>query len=195
MTQNDFIKHLADILNIELKNKSTMSDMIEDLKEIYDLNTFRLFIKNRFYYERFNYLTGYQKFLALKNEFLKENEPKLTQDEELKVELWVEMFASKIWNIFNEFDWHIKNGKIKNLDDMAVFLTLQNYLVNEKELLVFNKVGGRAEIMRLFKIGGNLLKEKIKEVVTNLTLEKKYPRLTHKNDGTQTFKRLQGGLK
>lgn len=198
ITANDIIQYLGDTLNIDMSSKLTVLDMIEDLKSIQDLPKFRIFVKERFNYERFRFLTGYQKFLALMNEFKKENAPKLDEVTRDKVYSFANIIYKKTTSCFDQVHFLIQEGfdirseKISNL----IGLTFMN---EPKEIKVLELVGKREVLYKLCRIDKPQLEEKIYEAVHKLALEKAYPHLALENkksfEGIETMERLKLGLK
>ena len=77
--------HFAQILNISIDDELSMMDMEDELSTISDLVGFRKYVKERFDYSAYQYMTGYQKFIALARDFKKEHKPKLDDETEMKV--------------------------------------------------------------------------------------------------------------
>ena len=151
MNINDVVKNLGQILNIDVNNTLTMMDILEDLKEIEDIPSFRLFVKERFSYERFRYMTGLQKFIALKNEFKKKNKLKLNAIEDLKVRTYGESLFKRVTTIFDEIDYRTQIGLDIQDSKISKLLYLE-FGEDEKALKVLNKLGKRADILKIAKI-------------------------------------------
>lgn len=181
MNINDVIKNIGQILNIDTTNELTMMDILEDLKEIDNVPKFRLFIKERFSYERFRYMTGLQKFIALKNEFKKENRPKLGASEDLKVRTYSESLFKRVTTIFDEIDYRTQIGIDIRDKKINKFLHLE-FGEDKKALKVLEKVGNREDILRMVRNDRNGLLEKIKSIIYGFTMIKVYPELLDKKD-------------
>lgn len=190
MNINDVVKNIGQILNIDTNNALTMMDILEDLKEIEDVPSFRLFIKERFSYERFRYMTGLQKFIALKNEFKKENRPTLNASEDLKVRVYSESLYKRVTTIFDEIDYRtqigldIKDAKISKL----LYLEFGK---DEKALKVLNKIGKREDILKMLRTDRNGLLEEIKNIIYGFTLVKNYPKMLNKSEDANVLKLLK----
>jgi len=184
MTPQDIIKYLGNILNINIQDKLTLEDMLSDLSSIHDLALFREFIKARFNYEKYQYLTGYQKFLALKNDFKKEFSPRLDEKLSGQVENFSNTLYKKTCDIFDEVNFQIQNGKqIEHFKMEASF--------NEKELKVLNKIGNKIVLLNLVNRSKLELEIKIKKIVSDLTLQKIYPQLANKSNDKLLLEKLQ----
>ena len=83
MTQQECIKIVSKVLNIQL-DETTLKDMIEETSMILDYAAFTTFCKQRFNYEKFQYLGGYPKFVALVTSF-KEQAGNLNTQQKLSV--------------------------------------------------------------------------------------------------------------
>lgn len=175
MTANDIVKYLGEILNINANNQLVVQDILSDLNKINDLPKFRLFIKERFNYDRFKYLTGYQKFIALVNEYNKENIC-LNELEDYKVRSYADTLFSRVTTIFDEIDYRVKIGMDINDKKISKLLYLE-FGQDDKALLVLNKIGRRQDILDLMLRDREGLKSKIKGITVRLSLEKKYPHL------------------
>lgn len=190
ITINDFVKYLSQILNIDLSDKLTALDMLEDLKEIQDLGEFRIFIKSSFNYERFKFLTGYQKFLALKNEFIKNNKPKLDEVSQEKANSFAYKLYKKTINVFDEVNFLIQEGNDIRSKTISNYIGL-SFMDQPKEIQVLELVGKREELLRLCNTDKTRLENKIFEVVERLALIKKYPQLEVKRDKIEVLERLK----
>lgn len=189
ITINDFVKYLSQILNIDLSDKLTALDMLEDLKEIQDLGEFRIFIKSSFNYERFKFLTGYQKFLALKNEFIKNNKPKLDEVSQEKANSFAYKLYKKTINVFDEVNFLIQEGNDIRSKTISNCIGL-SFMDQPKEIQVLELVGKREELLRLCNTDKTRLENKIFEVVERLALIKKYPQLENKNEDKKCLENL-----
>ena len=101
MKAEQIIDYLCEVLNINSSNTLIMLDMLEDLKEVQNLAEFRKYIKSRVanLNDEYRYLTGYQKFIKLVDNFNKENKNKLTSEVLEGVELKVNDLIAKCRNI------------------------------------------------------------------------------------------------
>ena len=176
ITANDVIKYLCKILNIDMTDKLFMMDMLEDLKTISDLGAFRTFVKERFSYERFRYLTGDQKFIKLVQEYKKENEPKLSGDKLIKVDNYSSKLFSKITTIMDELNFLFQTtGKTINELDLEKTLTA-NGLENH-HISILSAVGDKRKLFHLSVHAKEELRASIQSIVNRRTLEKEYPQL------------------
>ena len=192
ITANDVVKYLRDVLNMDISNALVMEDIVEDLKSIHDLAEFRIYIKENFTESQYQYLTGYQKFLALTKDFKRENKPKLTADQRLNADKYSEKLFSKVTDVFDEINWMIQVGK--DIYSKEANLIVFNAFGNEpKDLQVLEQIGKRAELCRLCSSNKEVLRTKINEAVCKLTLLKHYPQLAYKNKDQQVMAKLAAG--
>ncbi|TLP41055.1 hypothetical protein [Arcobacter arenosus] len=189
ITSNDIIKYVSRVLNVDITNSLVMQDMIEDLTSIHDLGLFRFFIKENFNESKYQYLTGYQKFLALVKDFKKQNAPRLNSQQKSKVEDYSERLFKKTVDVFDWVNWEIQIGK--DLYCKEISKRLFDEFGNEpKDLKVLEMIGKRPELVRLVRYHKEVLREKIQKIVFKLTLEKEYPQLTHKSKEQLVLERL-----
>ena len=185
MNPSDVVKYIGQLLNIDTSNPIVMQDIMEDLKEVQDLNAFRIFIKEKFNYERFKYLTGFQKFVALKTEFMKENKPKLTADQMLKVSSTAEDIFQLTTSIFDEIDFRVKAGMDIEDPKIKTYLYLSFEKIEEskrkKYLRVLKKIGDKQDILNFMRRDRQGLLEEIKNIIHGFTLVKAYPNLAVEN--------------
>jgi hypothetical protein len=172
---NDVVAYIGQVLNIDISDRLVFMDILDELKNIEDLAAFRLFIKTRFNYERFRYLTGFQKFTAIMNEYKSENKPKLNQDQLAKVDDFSSKLFSKTCYVFDEVNFEIQNGKSLLHFNMEKSFT-------EKEMQVLNQIGPKQQLLNLATHGKAKLENEIRKVVHSLTLVKTYPQLAYKGD-------------
>lgn len=180
ITANDVVKYIAGILNIDLSNNALLlEDMIEDIKSINDLAAFRVFIKEKFNYERFRYLTGYQKFIALVNEFKKENKLELSEEMQIKALTYSEDLFKRVTTICDEvnFELQIKGKKIEDLDLFATFK--RNGLENH-HIKVISSIGSKETIFAMAIYSKIELELKIASIVHKKAMIKSYPQLANK---------------
>ncbi len=79
MNSQMVVDYLCEVLNIKTDNTLLILDMVEDLKTIQDLAEFKFYIKSRVanLNDEYRYLSGYQKFIKLVDNFNKENKQNL----------------------------------------------------------------------------------------------------------------------
>lgn len=179
ITANDVVKYISQILNVDVSDRLTFQDMLEDLASIQDLAEFRIFVKTRFNYERFRYLSGYQKFLALANEFRKENKPKLSIESTTKALTYSENLFRELTRILDEVNMDLQVIG-KSIDDVNFEQTLLTNGMKAHHIEVLRAIGDKKEIIRLMSCKYDLM-SKIEAVVLNKTLLKEYPSLKLEN--------------
>ncbi len=192
ITAADIVQYIGNLLNIDVSGKLIIMDMIEDLKSIQDLAAFRIFVKERFNYERFKYLTGYQKFLALANEFKKENKLILSDKNQQKVGNYSNKLFNKITEIMDEINFELQI-RGKTIDSLDLYKTLQANGIKEDQMSVLNKIGDKKKLFHLAIYGKEQLKNLIESIVYEKTMQKEYPLLNGpKNfEGLDVMKKLK----
>lgn len=197
LSQSKLALHFAQILNISIDDEITILDMESELSTIDDLIELRKFIKEKFNYERFRYLTGYQKFLALVKEFREENKPKLDFETEQKVYNYTTRLLSKLTSFGFELSFLV-NSKGWDLNTINLPKTYEKIL-NDKDMEVCKIIGFRA-IYNLTNSNIPKLENEIERIVSQKALYVKYPQLANQNkksfEGAGTIKKLKvGGAK
>ena len=191
ITANDVVKYIAGILNIDLSNNALLlEDMIEDIKSVNDLALFRTFIKEKFNYERFRYLTGYQKFIALVNEFKKENKLELSKEMQIKALTYSEDLFKRVTDICDEINFELQT-KGKKIDDLNLFETFKINGLENHHIGVISSIGSKETIFAMSVYGKEDLRARIESIVNKKALEKQYPQLAIKNDGAKVLERLK----
>lgn len=198
ITANDVVKYISQILNIDVSDRLTFQDILDDLASVNDLPLFRMFMKERFNYERFRYLTGYQKFVALLNEFKKENAPKLDEAKHDKVNSFASILYKKTTDCFDEVYFLIQEGNDMRGKKIS-YLIGKKFMNEPKEIKVLELIGNREVLCKLCRNDKPLLEEKIYQAVYKLALEKQYPHLALENkksyEGIETMEKLKLGLR
>lgn len=202
MNQNIFLNqsklalHFAQILNISIDDEITMMDMENELSTIGDIAEFQKFVKQRFNYSAYQFMTGYQKFILLARDFKKDNEPKLDQETEMKVYNYTTRLLSKITNFSFALNFEIQE-KGYDLKSIKMDKTFEKVL-NEKDIEVC-KIIGFDNIYKLANYNIPKLETELERVITQKALIAKYPQLANLNkksfDGMRTIKKLKIGSK
>lgn len=176
ITANDVLKYLCKILNVDMTDKLFMMDMLEDLTTIENLAAFRIFVKERFSYERFRYLTGDQKFIKLVQEYKKENTPKLSEDNLLKVNNYSSKLFSQITTIMDELHFTFQlTGK--SIEDVNIDETFKANGLKHHHVSILNAIGSKKKLFHLSVYGKEELRASIEAMVKKKSLEKEYPQL------------------
>ena len=190
ITANETVQYIGNLLNIDVSGKLTVMDMIEDLKTIPNLANFRNFIKEKFNYERFRYLTGYQKFIALVNEYKKEN-IKLDDEQLEKCSSYANKLYYKTISIFDEVNFMVQEGYDIRSKKVSDFIGL-SFMKHPKQIKILEKVGKREELLRLCTSNKPELENRIYRAIEELTLISSFPQLAPKKiEGIDTIKKLQ----
>ena len=176
----DVVQHIGNTLNIDVSGKITALNIIKVLSSIPNLADLVEFIEEKFNYERFRYLTGYQKFLALVNEYKREN-IKLNDEQLKKCVTFADRLYWKTISVFDEVNFMIQEGNDIRSQKVSNYIGAA-FIKQPKEIEVLDKIGKREELLRLSVCNKPLLEQKIDEVVKSLSLIKQYPQLAPKKD-------------
>lgn len=191
MNHKEILEYICELLNINLKNKLVSDKILMTLKDMsvsYDLVKFGDFLESSFNYERFKFLSGYQKFLAMANEFKKENKPKLDELSSQRVYTYSQSLVKKLTDISFEIDYQ---AKIKGIDLKAINIakTYENNL-SDKDIEICKIIGYRL-IYNLAISNIPKLEELIESNVNKKALEKQYPQLVVKKEKIEVLERLK----
>lgn len=193
MNHQEILEYLCELLNINLKNKLVSDDILEDLIKMsneYNLNDFRLFIKEKINYERFRYLTGYQKFIAMANEFKKENKLELSEEMQIKALSYSDELFSKVTTILDYVNFELQT-KGKSIDDLDLFETLKKNGLENHQLKVIQAIGSKKKVMTLCLYSKQELKATIESIVYKKAMIKQYPQLGQKKEKFEVLERLK----
>ena len=192
LAENKIAIHFAQILNISIDDDISMMDMENELSTIGDISEFQKFVKQRFNYSAYQFMTGYQKFIALAKDFRKDNEPKLDQETEMKVYNYTTRLLSKITNFAFALNFEIQE-KGYDLKAIKMDKTFEKVL-NEKDIEVC-KVIGFDNIYKLANYNIPKLEAELEKAITQKALITKYPQLANINkksfDGAATIQKLK----
>ena len=168
--------YFINLLNNSIEDELTMIDMLQELEVIEDLNSFRIFVKRRFNYEKFRFLTGYQKFISLSNEFRKENKLKLDAETQERVDNYSEMLFNKITRVIEEINFKLQELG-KKIDDFDYLETLKKNGFVSSDIEILNTIGDKKRMFHLALYSKHELKERIERIVNKKILIKVYPQL------------------
>lgn len=200
MSANQFLAeskltlYFANLLNISIEDELSMMDIEDELSTIGDLVEFRKYVKDRFNYSSYQYMTGYQKFIALVRDFKKDNKPKLDEETEMKVYGYIDALSSKLTTI-SEKIYEIIQTKCDKYKKVNINQTFLNSL-KDKDIETCKMIGDFNEIYRLSRFNIPELKEKIEKALTRKALVLKYPQLANNKkefEGMGTIERLKIG--
>ena len=195
LAESKLALHFAQILNISIDDELSMMDMEDELSTIGDLVGFRKYVKNRFNYSSYQYMTGYQKFITLAKDFRKDNEPKLDQETEMKVYNYTTRLLSKITNFAFALNFEIQE-KGYDLKAIKMDKTFEKVL-NEKDIEIC-KIIGFDNIYKLANCNIPKLEAELEKAITQKALITKYPQLANNKkefEGMGTIERLKIGSK
>ena len=192
LAENKIAIHFAQILNISIDDDISMMDIENELSTIGDISEFQKFVKQRFNYSAYQFMTGYQKFIALAKDFRKDNAPKLDQETEMKVYNYTTRLLSKITNFAFALNFEIQE-KGYDLKAIKMDKTFEKVL-NEKDIEVC-KVIGFDNIYKLANYNIPKLEAELEKAITQKALITKYPQLANLNkksfDGAATIQKLK----
>ena len=191
LAENKIAIHFAQILNISIDDDISMMDMENELSTIGDISEFQKFVKQRFNYSAYQFMTGYQKFIALAKDFRKDNEPKLDQETEMKVYNYTTRLLSKITNFAFALNFEIQE-KGYDLKAIKMDKTFEKVL-NEKDIEVC-KVIGFDNIYKLANYNIPKLEAELEKAITQKALYAKYPQLANNKkefEGMGTMQKLK----
>ena len=192
LAENKIAIHFAQILNISIDDDISMMDMENELSTIGDISEFQKFVKQRFNYSAYQFMTGYQKFIALAKDFRADNKPKLDDETEMKVYNYTTRLLSKITNFSFALNFEIQE-KGYDLKAIKMDKTFEKVL-NEKDIEVC-KVIGFDNIYKLANYNIPKLEAELEKAITQKTLITKYPQLANLNkksfDGAATIQKLK----
>lgn len=179
MLINNVAEYAIRILNIK-SDAYMIDDMIDELEKINDLLGFKEHLKAQFSKEKYKHYTGYQKFLILVKDF-NSDKFKLTAEQQYQVDNYAEKLFKKTCDCFDEVAWEIQTGN--DIHSNKINLFIYRYFGDEKsvkDLKVLEQIGKREELVRLMR-NKEILREKIKEVITSFTIKKYAPALENKS--------------
>ena len=193
LAENKIAIHFAQLLNIAIDDDISMADMENELNTIGDIAEFQKFVKNRFNYSAYQFMTGYQKFIALAKDFRADNKPKLDDETEMKVYNYTTRLLSKITNFAFALNFEIQE-KGYDLKAIKMDKTFEKVL-NEKDIEVC-KVIGFDNIYKLANYNIPKLEAELEKAITQKALITKYPQLANNKqsfEGMGTIERLKIG--
>ena len=192
VAESKFVFFISQLLNISIEDEIMVNDIENTLREIVDIPAFIEFVKNRFNYNTYQFMTGYQKFIALAKDFRKDNEPKLDQETEMKVYNYTTRLLSKITNFAFALNFEIQE-KGYDLKAIKMDKTFEKVL-NEKDIEVC-KVIGFDNIYKLANYNIPKLEAELEKAITQKALITKHPQLANQNkksfDGAATIQKLK----
>lgn len=195
LAENKIAIHFAQLLNISIDDELSMMDMEDELSTIGDLVGFRKYVKNRFNYSSYQFMTGYQKFIALAKDFRVDNKPKLDDETEMKVYNYTTRLLSKITNFAFALNFEVQE-KGYDLKAIKMDKTFEKVL-NEKDIEIC-KIIGFDNIYKLANCNIPKLEAELEKAITQKALVTKYPQLANNKkefEGMGIIERLKIGSK
>jgi hypothetical protein len=165
-----------------------INEIIEDLEDIKDLQDFKDFIKTKFNYEKYRFLNGFGRFTAMRNDYLKDNEPKLSDEQYQMAYSYSEKLFSRTTSCFDEVDFLVQTGN--DLTSQKVKAVIFNFFNGrEKDIKVLKQIGDKKKLLTYIQTNRKSLEDKIMEVVVRLSLLKSYPNIG--NDKKESVRALE----
>ena len=194
MNFQEILEYLCELLNINLKNKLVSDKILMTLKDMsvsYDLIKFGDFLESSFNYERFRYLTGYQKFLSMANEFKRDNKLELSEEMQTKALTYSQDLFKKVTAILDEVNFELQI-KSKTIDDLNLEQTLIANGLEKHHIRVLQATGSKETIFAMAIYGKDELSRRIESIVNKKAMIKSYPQLAApKKEKIQVLERLK----
>ena len=193
LAENKIAIHFAQILNISIDDDISMADMENELSTIGDISEFQKFVKQRFNYSAYQFMTGYQKFIALAKDFRADNKPKLDDETEQKVYDYKSILTSKLTTIAQKIYEAVqtKCNKDTKVDISQTFIKC----LKDKDIETCKMIGDFKMIYRLALNNIPELEKEIEKALTQKALVLQYPQLANLNkksfDGAATIQKLK----
>ena len=193
LAENKIAIHFAQILNISIDDDISMMDMENELSTIGDISEFQKFVKQRFNYSAYQFMTGYQKFIALAKDFRADNKPKLDDETEQKVYDYKSILTSKLTTIAQKI-YEAVQTKCNKDTKVDIGQTFIKYL-KDKDIETCKMIGDFKTIYRLALNNIPELEKEIEKALTQKALVLQYPQLENLNkksfDGAATIQKLK----
>lgn len=193
MNHQQILEYLCELLNINLKNKLVSDKILMTLKDMsasYDLVKFGDFLESSFNYERFRYLTGYQKFLSMANEFKRDNELKLSDEMQTKALTYSEDLFRRVTTILDEVNFELQT-KGRKIDDLDLFATFKRNGLENHHIKVISSLGSKETVFAMAIHSKMELELKIASIVHRKAMIKMYPQLQNKNPDKKVLEMLK----
>lgn len=190
ITANDVVKYLCKILNVDMTDKLFMMDMLEDLETIESLPSFRIFVKERFSYERYKFLTGDQKFIKLVQDYKKENIPVLDEVMMIKSNKYSSNLFSKLTTLMDEVNFELQI-KARKIEDLNLVETLTKNGFEKHHIAIINQLGSKSEVFKLCIYGKEALRARIESIVNKKALVQQHPQLQKKSEDVKVLEMLK----
>jgi len=193
MNFQEILEYLCELLNINLKNKLVSDKILMTLKDMsvsYDLIKFGDFLESSFNYERFRYLTGYQKFLSMANEFKRDNKLELSEEMQTKALTYSQDLFKKVTAILDEVNFELQI-KSKTIDDLNLEQTLIANGLEKHHIKVIASLGSKETVFAMAIYNKMELSRRIESIVNKKALVQQYPQLVPKKEKIQVLEMLK----
>ena len=193
VAESKFVFFISQLLNISIEDEIMVTDIENTLREIVDIPAFIEFVKNRFNYSAYQFMTGYQKFIALAKDFRADNKLKLDDETEQKVYDYKSILTSKLTTIAQKIYEAVqtKCNKDTKVDISQTFIKC----LKDKDIETCKMIGDFKTIYRLALNNIPELEKEIEKALTQKALVLQYPQLANLNkksfDGAATIQKLK----
>ena len=161
------VKKIAMILGIDISDKEILVLVGEELVKIKNVVVFTEFVRTNHNILGTNYKTGYQKFIYLADQYKNK-----THALDYKQFQGVVQFRNELWkkvcDLFDEINWEVQINPDRNAMGYRI-----EKLFNGKEMQVLNKIGDNNRLSGLVRFNKVGLEKEIKDIVLELSKEKK----------------------
>ena len=163
----ELVLYIIQLLNIKVDTELVIADIEQDLSTVKDLNLFRNYIKQNLKNSKFEYLTGFQKFIEMFNVYTKLERNELTEKNCEQIDSFSEELYKRTTAVFDEVDYQMQ---VKGLSIEQFTSYADNF--TSKQLEVLGEVGSVKKIWHLCKYGRNTLRDSILKIVHKKTIMK-----------------------
>lgn len=193
MNHQKILEYLGTLLNIDLRSKTVSDKILNTLSDMsleYNLTDFGVFLEEKFNYERFKYLTGYQKFIAMANEFKKENKLELSEEMQIKALTYSEDLFKRVTAICDEVNFELQT-KGRKIEDLDLFATFKRNGLENHHIKVISSLGSKETVFAMAIHSKMELELKIASIVHKKAMIKSYPQLANKNPDKKVLEMLK----
>ena len=136
----DLVSFMIELLNIKSGTKLTLADMSQDLSTLKNLVAFKDYIKANLKNRKYEYLTGYQKFIEMFNDYKKREILPLEEKQSDNVAKFIKELFSRATDVMEVVSYKIQTEQVN-------FENFTTYEINftDKQMKVRNEIGNKKE--------------------------------------------------
>jgi len=190
MEDKQILNYLIAVFKIE--NPYIINDLIDDIEVLENKQGLIPFVKQRLNYERFRFLTSFEKLTAMISEFKKENKLELSEEMQTKVLSYSDELFKKLTTILDYVNFELQT-KGKSIDDLDLIETLKKNRLENHHLKVIEAIGSKKKLMHLCNYGKEELRATIESIVHKKAMIKQYPQLKQKSGDIKVLERIKNG--